>query len=191
MDIKRPRPQAPVQQAPPSLPASPNAPVKSAKKSWCRPITKAEKRSLWIIATSVFITVAASVTYLLVSPRMESEPSFQALLPVSKSIRELDGWTRVSPPNQSPAFSYEDTIDDVTIKVSQQELQNASQSIGEIAKAYNATDKVTASSTTVYIGTSFKGPQSVLFAKGNLLVLIGSESKVSNDSWVAYINSLE
>lgn len=191
MDIKRPRVGAPVPVPQQARPTHTEETPQTAAQPKRRPISKGAKRILWSIVATIVVIIIAGFAYLFIAPRIESAPSFQALLPAGKSIHQLGGWTRVSPPGQAPAFSYNDTIDDVTINVSQQELSSASQSIAEIAKAYNATDKVTASNTTVYIGTSFKGPQSVLFAKGNLLVLIGSESKLSNDSWVAYIDSLK
>lgn len=192
MDIKKVQRPAQVAAQPQRQAASAPTPTSlpSSGKPKRRPISKVAKRSLWAIAITIFVIITISVVYFFMSPRLQSEPSFQAILPAKKSIRELGGWTRVSPPEQAPAFSYDDAINDIAIKVTQQELQNASQSVADIAKAYNATDKITASDTAVYIGTSFNGPQSVLFAKGNLLILIASADKISNDSWASYINAL-
>ena len=187
MDIKRPRqsPQLSHTSAPSPQPvAHPQPPQR-------RPFSRTTKITLWAIGAAIVATLIIGSLYFLLAPRLASSPSFQALLPTGKSINKLGGWTRVSPADQDPAFSYDDTINDIAIKVSQQQLTNASQSVGEIAKAYNATDKVTAQNTTVYIGTSFQGPQSVLFAKGNLLVMIGSQATISHDDWVTYINSLQ
>ena len=60
----------------------------------------------------------------------------------------------------------------------------------KLAQGYNATDKIKASDTDVYIGTSSKGPQSVILAKEDLLILIKSQGKVSNDAWQKYVDSL-
>lgn len=182
--VKRPRPvQPPVHVRPQEVEASP--------KKRQVVLTKATKRILWIIAAVVTVTIISAIAYSVISEQLASSPSFQAVLPAGKSINELGGWTRVSPPGEPPAFAYSDSIDDVTVRVSEQQLPSGSQSVTEIAKGYNATNKITAGKLTAYIGTSFKGPQSVIFAKNNLLILIGSTATINNNSWVSYITSLE
>jgi len=185
--IKRPRP---VQSRVAVHEQQPQA-VETSPKRRRVVLTKATKRILWIIAGVVVVTIVSAIAYSVISERLASSPSFQAVLPAGKSINELGGWTRVSPPGEPPAFAYSDSIDDVTVRISEQQLPGGSQSVAEIAKGYNATNKITAGKITAYIGTSFKGPQSVIFAKNNLLILIGSTATINNDSWVSYINSLE
>jgi len=68
---------------------------------------------------------------------------------------------------------------------------NVDTQVGEVAKKFNATTQFQANDTKVYIGTSAKGPQSLIFTKNNTLVLIKSLQKVEDKSWVAYINSLK
>jgi hypothetical protein len=126
-------------------------------------------------------------------------PDYITLLPTGKTIESLGGWTRVSPSNRNPVFAFMDTIDGKPINVSQQPLppelkdikgnQDESQ-IVQLAQGYSANVKITASQTTVYIGTSAKGPQSVIFGKNNLLVLIKSSVTLTNDQWASYVNSL-
>ncbi|QQS70950.1 hypothetical protein IPP92_01465 [Candidatus Saccharibacteria bacterium] len=117
------------------------------------------------------------------------------MLPAGKSIADLGGWTRVSPNSADPVFAYADTLDGSQIIISQQPLPDSFQSdpeghIAELAKDYNASEKISTTNTTVYIGDSIKGPQSVIFTKSKLLILIKSSVKHSNDSWIRYINSL-
>ena len=81
--------------------------------------------------------------------------------------------------------AFADTIDGVPVSVSQQPLpevfkKDTDAHLSELAKSYNATDKMNADGTTVYIGTSAKGPQSALFVKNNLLILIKSQSKIDS-----------
>ena len=190
MDIKRPRQPRQPQQSPHPPVASPQQPIYPPAPRR-KPFSRTTKITLWAIGAAITATIIIGSLHFFLAPRLASSPSFQALLPTGKSINKLGGWTRVSPADHDPAFSYDDTINDIAIKVSQQQLTNASQSVAEIAKAYNATDKITAQNTTVYIGTSFQGPQSVLFAKGDLLVMIGSQATISHDDWISYINSLE
>lgn len=123
------------------------------------------------------------------------KPIYQTVLPKGKTIDELGGWKRVSPPKNDPVFAYTDMIDGVPISVSEQPLPQSFKNdttgqVADLAKKFNATDKVAASSLDVYIGTSAKGPQSVIFAKNNLLVLIKSEKKVSDTSWAKYASLL-
>lgn len=123
-------------------------------------------------------------------------PNFQALLPQNTSIDKLGGWQKLTPPDGTPVYIYSDSIDKVTISVSQQPLpdslkDNSGAKLAEMAKSYNATKVINAGTTKVYIGTNAAGPQSVIFTKNNVLVLIKSTATVKDVSWTSYINSLK
>lgn len=117
------------------------------------------------------------------------EPEYTTVLPKTSTIEELGGWTKVSPEGNDPVFAYADTIGDVSISVSQQPIPKPFQ-IEETAKNFNATEELESNGTKVYLGTSAKGPQSVIFVKNNLLILIKSQSTISNQSWIDYVSSL-
>lgn len=122
-------------------------------------------------------------------------PAYPTLLPANTSIADLGGWQRVSPPDKDPVFAYIDHIKDTPISVSQQPLpstfkQDPAGQTAELAKSFNAIDTLDIEGMTVYIGTSIKGPQSIIFTKKNLLVLIKSESTISHEAWTNYIRSL-
>lgn len=122
-----------------------------------------------------------------------STPSYQTILPAGKTDIT---WQRVSPPDRDPVFAYSDTLENVKIAVSQQPIPdnfkpNVSDSVANLAKSYAATDKVTAGDTQLYVGTSGQGPQSVIFTKNGLLVLIKSSSKIPDESWARYVESLQ
>lgn len=122
-------------------------------------------------------------------------PDYSTVLPRDRSISDLGGWKRISPANSNPVFAYTDKVDNIAISVSQQPLPetfktDTSGRIAELAKQFSATDKLDANGTDVYIGTSAKGPQSVIFSKNGLLVLIKSQQKAEDKSWIAYIESL-
>lgn len=124
-----------------------------------------------------------------------TNPGYETVLPSGKSIKKLGGWERVSPPASDPVYAYADRIDTVSISVSEQPLPESFKSdtagkVAELAKTYNATKKVTADAVTVYIGTSAQGPQSVIFVKNDLLVLIKSQKNIKDASWTDYITSL-
>lgn len=130
------------------------------------------------------------------SPAQVDEPGPGTALPSGKSVEELGGWKRVSPPEADPVFAYSDTINAVPVSVSQQQLPrslggNTANHVAEMAKQFNANTILDAGGTDVYIGTSAKGPQSVIFTKNDVLILIKSQEKIDNPYWIEYIRSLE
>lgn len=156
-----------------------------------------------IVAFLVALLVAGG--YFLMHSRMQqntknssitkdSQPSHPTVLPRGTSIKDLGGWQQLKAPNGNAVYVYTDKISNVPISVSQQPLPESlkqdSDSIEKLAKNYNATDTINAKGTKVYIGTSAKGPQSVIFAKNSLLILIKSQENISNKAWAKYIASL-
>lgn len=140
-------------------------------------------------------SVAQSATSANTPENVTFDPGYQTILPSGKSIGDLGGWRRVSPPEKDPVYAYVDRIDGIAINISQQPLPKDFQAstkehVAELAKKFNATTEIDASGTTVYIGTSAKGPQSVIFTKNNLLILIKSQQKIDNTSWQRYAESL-
>ena len=121
---------------------------------------------------------------------------YQTVLPAGNSISELGGLQSISPTNSQPVFAYGDSIENIPINVSQQPLPDDMRTspaakIADLAEKFNATNKVAAGDTTIYIGTSAKGPQSVLLTKNNLLILMKSEKKIADNDWAAYAASLK
>ncbi len=128
-------------------------------------------------------------------PRNE-KPTFPTVVPADKTIEELGGWTRISPENRDAVYAFADTLNKIPIRVSEQKLPNGfagniDEKVKELSAGFNADKKLDVDGITAYIGTSVKGPQSVIFAKNNLLVLIVSDQKIGNDYWTAYISSLQ
>lgn len=121
---------------------------------------------------------------------------YQTVLPESKSITQLGGWKRVSPPDSDPVYAYTDKINDIAISVSQQPLPDSFKQggvdgkVADLAKKFNATTSFDAGTTTAYIGTSAKGPQSVIFTKNSLLILIKSQANIDEAAWIRYVKSL-
>lgn len=128
------------------------------------------------------------------SEEIVQKPEYRTLTPEGKEAASIN-WKRVSPPNSDPVFAYEDKIDDAKILVSQQPLpddfkSNVDGKIADLAKDYSATSRVVAGTTLVYVGTSVQGPQSVIFTKNDLLVLIKSTTRIDNSDWGKYAQSL-
>ncbi|MET0980127.1 MAG: hypothetical protein ABWX90_02645 [Candidatus Saccharimonadales bacterium] len=147
-----------------------------------------------LIGGSLLIWLAIRQHEINVNSRAKG-PEYQTVLPGTKPISELGGWRRISPPQKDPVFAYADTIGDIPISISQQPLPASFQSdvngqVAEMAKKFNATTKIDAAGTKVYVGTSVKGPQSAILTKNGLLILIKSQSKVDDVAWAEYVKSL-
>lgn len=154
-----------------------------------------------VIALSVVLIVGLAVTLLFMLNRSNSPdtpvvtPDFQAVVPKDKTIEELEGWQKLTPPSGETIYVFADSIESVPVTISEQSLPDSfskdpSGSVTQLAEAYSATETFEAEETKVYIGNSSKGPQSVIFTKNNLLILIKSERPISQDAWKTYINSL-
>lgn len=153
------------------------------------------KRALVYFVASAVTVIAIVLGVFALTKNGIDTPSYATITPNGSPVSELGGWKRVSPSDSNPVFAYTDSIDGVSVSVSQQPLpssfkDNQSSKVAELAKSYNASNKLDADGTSVYIGDSAKGPQSVIFTKNDLLVLIKSQQRVSNESWVRYIKSL-
>jgi len=136
---------------------------------------------------------SGSVSY---STKTFQDTGYLTVLPEGKSIGQLGGWQRISPPKSTPVYAYADKIDNVTVSVSEEPLPksfvgHAADQVAALAKDYNATDQINTGDTTVYVGTSAKGPQSAILIKSDLLILIKSQSKISDKSWASYVQSLK
>ncbi len=123
-------------------------------------------------------------------------PDYPTVAPAGKDIEDLGGWTRVSPPGSNAVYAYADKLGDIQISVSQQPLpadfrKDTATKIRDLAKDYTATKEIVAGETIAYIGTSAKGPQSLILSKDNLLILIKSAAPVKDEQWAAYISSLQ
>jgi len=124
------------------------------------------------------------------------QPDYNTLLPEGKTIAQLGGWGRVSPPGKDPVYAFSDTVEGVHVTVSQQPLPDSfkadvAASTAQLAQQYSATEKLAVNGTTAYLGTSSKGPQSVILAEYGLLILMKSDTKLTNQQWVGYIYTLQ
>ena len=150
---------------------------------------------LIVIGVLIIIVTATSIYMFTRGGQSASEPEYAVVLPQRTSIDTLGGWQRVSPNGSDPIFSYNDTVEDVAISVSQQPLPdsfkgNVSAQVKQLAESYSATTVIEAGGTDVYIGRSARGPQSLIFAKNDTLLLIKSQNTISQAEWIKYINNL-
>lgn len=122
-------------------------------------------------------------------------PSFPVLTPNGNGVADLGGFANIAPKDAPPVYAYTDSIGDKKIKVSQQQLPDALRSdqaskLKELAQGFNANTPLEIGDNTAYIGASAKGAQSVVYIKGENLVLIASDDTIPNADWVTYIGNL-
>lgn len=162
------------------------------------------KRSKIILLLAGLVLLIGGISYGIVSlqPKRSEKsasqvtPSFPTLIPKNSTIDELGGWQALTPPSGETIYVYVDTVDGALLNVSQQRLPesfkaNPANAVKDLAKAYNATTTVDAAGISVYIGTSANGPQSVIFTKDTVLILIKSDKKIQDSAWISYVRSLE
>lgn len=121
-------------------------------------------------------------------------PNFTPLLPKGESINTLDSWQKLTSPDGDVFYAFADTVNGVTVNVSQQQLpgkfkDDLSNKMLEMARAEKLTTNLEANDgVNVYLGTSAKGPQSVMFAKNGVLVSMKSWATIPDAEWITYIN---
>lgn len=160
-------------------------------------------KKLFVISMSVMIVGFIGLGYGMyhIQPSqaevVTQTPNFTVKIPKGKTIEQLGGWQKLTPPKGGePAWIFIDTLSGVTINVSQQQLPGTIKAdtenrMADLARSYNANTTLKVGDTTVYIGTSAKGPQSLIFTKDDVLFLIKSWATIENDAWIRYVSSLE
>lgn len=118
-----------------------------------------------------------------------AKPSFAVMAPtnVSDDAVRYDEARKVA--------SYNDTIDGVNITVSQQQLPDSfkadpSGAVKNMAAQFNAKQEIAAGEQLAYLGTSIKGPQTLIMQRQGMLLFIKSERAISDDAWKAYISKI-
>lgn len=155
------------------------------------------RKGIIIVGAGSILIICAIVAFRVFTvSQSDPSPTFQTILPGSKTIDQLGGWKRSQPPQGDAIYAFIDTVNGVPVRVSQQPLpesfkNDTASRVAELAKDFNATDKIKDDDITLHIGTSAKGPQWVIFTHNGLLILIKSEKKIADVSWINYVGSLK
>lgn len=120
-------------------------------------------------------------------------PDFKTILPNGKTEETSSGKLGYDPERKVASFT--DTIDLVDVTVSQQPLPEAFKTdpqgeLKKLAEQISANEEIKNSSPNAYLGTSAKGPQTVVFVKNNLLIFIHSSRSIDKPGWAEYITRL-
>jgi hypothetical protein len=121
----------------------------------------------------------------------DQKPNFSTLTP-DKSTKASEKKYNAT----KKVVSFTDSIGGVDITVSQQALPDAfkkdtDNQVKKLAEGFSANEVLSTANPTAYLGTSIKGPQTVIFAKNNLLVFIQSTKNIDNHDWAEYITNLQ
>jgi hypothetical protein len=148
-----------------------------------------------ILAGIVFLGIGIYQAHSSRADETSNLPNFDPLLPRGKTIEKLGGWQKLTSPNGDAFYVFVDTVNGVSVNVSQQLLPgkfkgDVTNKMTEMARAYNANTKLDADGVRVYLGSSAKGPQSVLFTKNGVLILMKSWATIPDADWITYIKSL-
>lgn len=126
-----------------------------------------------------------------------NSPNFTPILPEGKSMSNLEGWQKLTSPDGDIFYAFVDTVNGVTVNVSQQQLpgkfkSDLSNKMLEMARAEKLTTKLEAADgVKIYLGTSAKGPQSVMFTKNGVLISMKSWAAIPDADWITYVNSMQ
>ncbi len=158
------------------------------------------KRVMLIAGVSCAVLIAGGIALTLtahhpkgttgVLGEVSQTPDYKYILPSGAADK------KVAYNAQRKVVSFTDTVGGVAVTVSQQPLpesfkKDPDDATKKLAEGFSATDVISTSTPTAYLGTSVKGPQTVIFHKGDVLVFIQSVSNIDKHDWAEYITKLE
>jgi len=121
------------------------------------------------------------------------KPTFDYSLPKGEATN-ADGEVKYDATKK--VVNFRDAIGSAVITVSQQPLPagfetDTEEKVKKLAADFSATDVLVNANPTAYLGTNVDGPQTVIFAKKNLLVFIQSTKEIDKNDWAEYITNLQ
>jgi hypothetical protein len=127
-------------------------------------------------------------------PNVEN-PEFSIFKPPNNESTEVK---QISPPGNDPVYVFIDEVGGASVRVSQQQLPEAfkteqASKLKELADSFQAGSIIQIDGNKIYHGYSDKngGVQSLVFIWSDRLFLVSADQKLSDETWVGYITSLE
>lgn len=121
------------------------------------------------------------------------DPTFSLMFPSGSSESDYDVVRLPGTSGEEQAFTYVDNHEPTgaTFKITQQKVDNDFD-VQQAAVNLQATDLIQFNEETIYHGFNRNvNVQSIVYKKGNVLVLIASDQKLPDEIWVGYISSLK
>ncbi len=181
----------------------PKAPKKHAKRVG-RALKHAPK---WAYVSAALVAVPALViTWGAIShnsPKKQASvqgdtksavPDFQTVTPNGDITDTTSQKIQYDPSKKVASFT--DKLNGYEITVSMQPIPanfkpNIGDNVKKVAEQFAANTVLQVDNGSAYLGTSAKGPQSLVGYRGDLLVFMKSETKIDNKAWTDYFNSLK
>lgn len=121
-------------------------------------------------------------------------PDFEIVLPNGKETETTS--SNVGYDSKRKVASFTDRIGDIDITVSQQVLpenfkNDPDTKVQKLAQDFSATEVINESNPKAYLGSSVKGPQTVVFYKKDVLVFIFATGTIEKEDWTDYITRLQ
>ena len=181
--------------------------LKSPKQGVKSLIAKVSPHKKWVMigAGSVILLVGVPITLQLtkndkdngtdtaVLAEKTEKANFEYSLP-DGDASEANGTVKYDATKK--VVNYQDDIGGVAITISQQPLpsnfkDDTEAKVKKLAEDFAATKTIATANPTAYVGTSAKGPQTVIFSKKDLLVFIQSTKEIDDKDWAEYITNLK
>lgn len=161
----------------------------------------------WLIGGAACVVLAAGLTTTAILTKGDRKGGdTSAVLSESKQgadfayslpkgdTKGIDGEVRYDA--ERKVVNFRDSIGGVEITISQQPLpeglkEDTENKVKKLAADFSATKELTTANPTAYLGTSVKGPQTVIFSKKDLLVFIQSAKTIDDHDWAEYITNLQ
>ncbi len=181
----------------------PKVPTKHAKKA-VKTLTTAPKWAFALaalIALPAFLITFGALTHKAGTkkPAVQGETKvaiadFQTVTPDGDITNTTSQKITYDPSKKVASFT--DKINGYEVTVSMQKLPdtfkpNIAEKVKGVADQFSATTVLTVDNGSAFLGTSAKGPQSVVGYRGDLLVFMKSEVKIDAKAWTEYFNSLK
>ena len=181
--------------------------LKSPKQGIKSLVAKVNPHKKWVIigAGSVILLVGVPITLQMtkndkdtgtdtaVLAEKTEKANFEYSLP-DGDASEANGTVKYDATKK--VVNYQDDIGGVAITISQQPLpsgfkEDTEAKVKKLAEDFAATKTIATANPTAYVGTSAKGPQTVIFSKKDLLVFIQSAKEIDDKDWAEYITNLK
>ena len=181
----------------------PKAPKRIAKKA----LTGVKSAPRWVYALVALAALPAFlITFAAINrnnntnkPAVQGEskvavPDFQTVTP-NGDITDTTS-QKINYDASKKVASFTDKLNGYEVTVSMQPIPstfkpNIGDNVKKVAEQFSANTVLSVDNGSAYLGTSPKGPQSLVGYRGDLLVFMKSERKIEDKAWSDYFNSLK
>lgn len=167
--------------------------------------TKFSKRTIYIGIAMLVLPVGLIFTAITINITNNKKPTSGATVVRGQETKKAE-FVILTPEGASNAttkydserkvVSFADKIAGINVIISQQQLPEnfkpaVADNVRKMAEQFYANVPLDIKDGSAFLGTSVKGPQTVIINKNNLIIFIQSEKQIDAKDWVNYINTLK